>query len=210
MMNLNLFEQAPCTLPPVNSPNQKTVILDLDHTLICSLFCPSIQPLGSFAGFLVKWDNESAWYVKKRPYVDDFLRYLSQNNFEIVVFTAGAEGYASPILDKLDPEGLISHRFYAQSCKIHCGWPVKDLSDLGRDLKNVVIIDDQPVSYRLQPENGLPIKKFLGDRQDLELKKLMDEFFDKCEQHKYLKDALKHFIWESRTRNRRGRLQTRF
>ncbi|PWA95912.1 Dullard phosphatase domain, eukaryotic [Artemisia annua] len=104
------------------------------------------------------------------------------------------EAYASPILDKLDPKSLISHRLYAQSCKIHYGWPVKDLSDLGRDLKNVVIIDDQPASYRFQPENGIPIKKFIGDRQDYELKKLMDELFDKCEQYKDLKDALKHYM----------------
>ncbi|GKB75825.1 Dullard phosphatase domain containing protein, eukaryotic [Tanacetum coccineum] len=92
------------------------------------------------------------------------------------------ESYTSATLDKLDPNGLISHRLYRKSCKILDGMSVKDLSDLGRDLKNVVIIDDQPKSYRLQSENAIPIRPFVDDLQNNELRKLMDDFFDKCDQ----------------------------
>ncbi|PWA64048.1 Dullard phosphatase domain, eukaryotic [Artemisia annua] len=93
-------------------------------------------------------------YVTKRPFVDEFLQYLNQNNFEVVIFTAGSEEYASP------------HRLYRNSRKLVDGKYVKDLSNLGRDLKNVVIVDDKPRSYKLQPENGIPIKRFIDDLQD--------------------------------------------
>ncbi|PWA46222.1 Dullard phosphatase domain, eukaryotic [Artemisia annua] len=184
---------SPCALPPPTSPNQKTVFLDLDHTLITSVWCPPSPRTPRTYDFLVKFDQQVR-YVIKRPYVDEFLNYLNNNNFEIVIFTAGKEACASPTLDKLDPKGLISHRLYRSSCKILDGGRLaKDLSDLGRNLKNVVIIDDIPSFYRLQPENGIRITPFTyNNARDDELKKLMDKFFDKCEQYEDLKDALKH------------------
>ncbi|GJT42776.1 carboxy-terminal domain RNA polymerase II polypeptide A small phosphatase 1-like protein [Tanacetum coccineum] len=47
----------------------------------------------------------------------------------------------------LDPKGLISHRLYRDSCKSFQRKLVKDLSGLGRDLNNVVIVDDDPKCY---------------------------------------------------------------
>ncbi|GJU20796.1 Dullard phosphatase domain containing protein, eukaryotic [Tanacetum coccineum] len=133
-------------------------------------------------------------YVKKRPFVDEFLQYLKQKNFEVVIFTVGTKEYASPVLDRLDPNGLISHILYRDSRKLVNGkYHVKDLSNLGRDLKNVVIVDDRLRSYKLQPENGIPIKRFIDDVQYDELKKLMDTFFKSYDQYEDLKDALKHY-----------------
>ncbi|PWA79660.1 Dullard phosphatase domain, eukaryotic [Artemisia annua] len=144
--------------------------------------------------FLVTFGREVA-YVTKRPFFDEFLQYINQNNFEVLIFTAGSEEYASPVLDRLDPNGFISHRLYRNSRKLVDGKYVKDLSNLGRDLKNVVIVDDRPRSYKLHPENGIPIKRFIDDLQDNELKKLMDSFFKSCDQYEDLKDALKHY-WD--------------
>ncbi|GKE60195.1 Dullard phosphatase domain containing protein, eukaryotic, partial [Tanacetum coccineum] len=174
------------TLLLPNSLNQKTVVLDLDETLIHSTIfrdtSVAITPPINY-DFLVTFGVKEAVYVTERPFVDEFLQYLSQNNFEVVIFTAGTEEYASPVLDRLDPNGFISHRFYRDSCKLVDGkYYVKDLSNLGRDLKNVVIVDDKPISYELQPENGIPIKRFVDDLQDNELKKLMDSFFKSCDQ----------------------------
>ncbi|PWA59030.1 Dullard phosphatase domain, eukaryotic [Artemisia annua] len=141
------------TLLLPNSLNQKTVVLDLDETLIHStLFRDTsiaITPPGNY-DFLVTFGREVA-YVTKRPFVDEFLQYLNQKNFEVVIFTAGSEEYASPVLDRLDLNGFIRHRLYRNSRKLVDGKHVKDLSNLGRDLKNVVIMDDRPRSYKLQP-----------------------------------------------------------
>ncbi|GKA35499.1 retrovirus-related pol polyprotein from transposon TNT 1-94 [Tanacetum coccineum] len=184
------------TLLPPNSLNQRTVVLDLDETLIHStIFRDTSIPITPPVNydFLVTFGREVA-YVKKRPYVDEFLQFLNQNNFEIVIFTAGTKEYASPVLDRLDPYGFISHRLYRDSRKLVNGkYHVKDLSNLGRDLRNVLIVDDKQRSYKLQPENGIPIKRFIDDLHDDELKKLMDNFFKSCDQYEDLKDALKHY-----------------
>nr|GFC98052.1 Dullard phosphatase domain, eukaryotic [Tanacetum cinerariifolium] len=68
------------------------------------------------------------------------------------------------MLDRLEPYGFISHRLYRDSRKLVNGkHHVKDLSNLGRDLRNVLIVDDKHRSYKLQPENGIPIKRFIDD-----------------------------------------------
>ena len=46
---------------------------------------------------------------------------------------------------------------------------VKDLSLLGRNLKDVVIIDNSPISYLFHPENALASKSWYGDDNDTEL-----------------------------------------
>ncbi|MFS8026579.1 putative protein-serine/threonine phosphatase [Helianthus anomalus] len=183
-------------LPPLISPNKKTVFLDLDKTLIHSI--PASRLIGprnyDFVAKPLLGCKGDERYVLKRPYVDEFLRFLSESDFEIVVFTAGNEEYASTVLDMLDRDGLISHRLYRDSCKEINGRCVKDLSCLGRDLKKGVIVDDKPKSYSLQPENGIPISPFTDDLGDEELKKLMSGFFTKCHEFEDLRDAVKHYF----------------
>nr|XP_043626909.1 carboxy-terminal domain RNA polymerase II polypeptide A small phosphatase 1 [Erigeron canadensis] len=191
----SLFQEPLIPLPPIKTQNQKTVFLDLDETLIHSVPITSLIRPRNF-DFVVKplLDGERVdFYVLKRPFVDDFLEFLSQNGYEIVVFTAGIQEYASLVLDKLDKKGLISYRLYRDSCKEYDGKFVKDLSGLGRDLKNAVIVDDNPNSFSLQPENAIQIRPFVDNLEDIELKKLMDGFFDKCNEFEDLRDALKKY-----------------
>lgn len=43
---------------------------------------------------------------------------------------------------------------------------VKDLSTVGRDLKDVLIIDNSPTAYLFQPDNALPIISWYDDESD--------------------------------------------
>lgn len=43
---------------------------------------------------------------------------------------------------------------------------VKDLSELGRDMKDVLIIDNSPTAYLFQPDNALPISSWYEDKAD--------------------------------------------
>jgi hypothetical protein len=43
---------------------------------------------------------------------------------------------------------------------------VKDLSELGRDMKDVIIVDNSPTAYFFQPENALPIVSWYDDKDD--------------------------------------------
>lgn len=75
-----------------------------------------------------------------------------------MVFTAGLEESESMMLDRLDCAGAISHLLYRQSCRVTDGKFVKDLSELGRDLGWMMIVDDNhPNAGSLHPENALPV-----------------------------------------------------
>jgi len=50
----------------------------------------------------------------------------------------------------------------------------KNLALLGTDLKNVILVDNNPVTFSLQPENGLPILSWEGNADDNELSKLSE------------------------------------
>jgi len=45
------------------------------------------------------------------------------------------------------------------------------MSWLGRDLKDVIILDNSPISYLFQPECGMPIINWYDDMKDQELVK---------------------------------------
>ncbi|KAL3851437.1 hypothetical protein ACJIZ3_013319 [Penstemon smallii] len=169
----------------------KTVFLDLDHTLVHSTDARLYPPPEKY-DFVVTSPNDETkveFYVLKRPFVDEFLKFLSEN-FEIVVFTAGNKMYASAVIDQLDNRNLISHRLYRNSCTLINGRYVKDLSRTGRDMKSVVLVDDNPDSYELQPENGIPINQFYDDDEDEELNKLIP-FFQGLDSVEDVRDAVK-------------------
>ncbi|KAK9025102.1 hypothetical protein V6N11_064999 [Hibiscus sabdariffa] len=181
-------------LPPLASDKSKskTIVLDLDETLVHS----SPDPPPKTYDFMIKpiiYGMEMNFYVLKRPGVDEFLEAISKK-YEVVVFTAGLEPYASLLLDVLDPKGLISHRLYRDSCKQSGrGRYVKDLSTIGRDIEKVVIVDDNPRSYSLQPANGIPIKRFEDDMKDRELEKLRLFFQRYCDGFEDMRDAVKQY-----------------
>jgi hypothetical protein len=92
--------------------------------------------------------------------------------YEVVIFTASTGNYADKVLDKMDPDRMTPHRLFRKHCTlVNCEF-VKDLSQLGRDLKDVIIVDNSPACYSLQPCNGIPITAWTNDRKDKELEKL--------------------------------------
>ena len=53
---------------------------------------------------------------------------------------------------------------------------VKDLENIGRDLKNVILLDHDRNSYQEYLLNTVPIKEFTGDDEDKELPDLIRKF----------------------------------
>ncbi|XP_004309632.1 PREDICTED: CTD small phosphatase-like protein [Fragaria vesca subsp. vesca] len=178
------------SLPPLTSPEKSTVFLDLDETLV-----HTSATLPNRFDFIVRpiiRGTEMTFYVIKRPGVDQFLQKLAEK-YEVVAFTAGMREYASLVLDRLDSQGFISHRLYRDSCKEVYGKFVKDLSGLGRDLRRVVIVDDNPNSYFLQPDNGIPVRPFVyDDMEDWELGRLL-KFFE-GEGSEDIRDAVREYV----------------
>lgn len=145
---------------------KKTLVLDLDETLVHSSFRAVYS---ADIVISVELDGEQhRIYVRKRPGVDAFLKEVARL-YEVVVYTASMAKYANPLLDELDREKVVSHRLFREACTRYPSGYVKDLSRLGRSLKDVIIIDNSPTCYALQPHNAIPIRTWRDDPSDHEL-----------------------------------------
>ncbi|CAJ1975626.1 unnamed protein product [Sphenostylis stenocarpa] len=161
------------TLIPKQSPRRKsiTLVLDLDETLVHSTLEHCDDADFTFTVFFNM--KEYTVYVKQRPYLHTFLERVSEM-FEVVIFTASQSIYAKQLLDILDPDGrFISRRMYRESCLFSDGNYTKDLTILGVDLAKVAIIDNSPQVFRLQVNNGIPIKSWFDDPLDSALMSLL-------------------------------------
>ncbi|CAJ0855720.1 9756_t:CDS:2, partial [Entrophospora sp. SA101] len=155
-------------LDPIGSEHmgRKCLVLDLDETLVHSSF-----KMISQADFVVPVEIENQIhnvYVIKRPGVDRFLKKMGEL-YEVVVFTASLSKYADPVLDMLDIHRVVKYRLFRESCYNHKGNYVKDLSQLGRELRDTIIIDNSPASYIFHPKNAVPISSWFNDPHDTEL-----------------------------------------
>ena len=93
-------------------------------------------------------------HVLKRPGAEEFIDRMSKH-YEVVIFTASLSPvkfysfliklniikYANPLMDQLDSKKRCSARLFREHCTSKNGVYVKDLSKLGRDLKDVIIVD---------------------------------------------------------------------
>ncbi|KAK8218320.1 NLI interacting factor-like phosphatase-domain-containing protein [Phyllosticta capitalensis] len=166
--------------PSQFGPHQKTLILDLDETLIHSMAkggryttghmveVKLNQPVGA-AGQVVGPQVPILYYVHKRPYCDDFLRKVSKW-YNLVIFTASVQEYADPVIDWLELERkYFAGRFYRQHCTFRNGAYIKDLAQVEPDLSKVMIVDNSPMSYIFHEDNAIPIEGWISDPTDNDL-----------------------------------------
>lgn len=157
-------------LPPP-APNKKdrpTLILDLDATLFYTSAEPLCTPLGCF-----DMGEESTYrYLYLRPHALDFLGWVS-TVFEVVIWTAALESYARPRIRVTEIDRYADAVLYRSACDTVDGSLIKNLSRLGRPMTNMIIVDDNPMSYALNVELAYPIPPFSGEEDDLELLRLV-------------------------------------
>jgi len=170
------------------SSNRKKLVLDLDETLISSSLKHSakhdIHVKVTISGV------SSSFFIRKRPHVDHFLETVSQW-YELIIFTASLSPYANAVIDQLDPNRLISKRYYRQSCVNKSGCYMKDLKTVCRDLSKVIIIDNSPIAYSLNKENAIPIEDYVGfNAQDSALLNLLP-LLDELRNSQDVRDVLK-------------------
>uniref|UniRef100_A0A7E4UXU4 protein-serine/threonine phosphatase n=1 Tax=Panagrellus redivivus TaxID=6233 RepID=A0A7E4UXU4_PANRE len=164
--------EVPALLPAPSSsaPQKKTLVVDLDETLVHSSFKP-VQN----ADFVIPVEIDNIVhqvYVLKRPYADEFLEAIGPL-FECVLFTASLAKYADPVSDLLDKRRVFTSRLFREACVYYEGNYIKDLDKLGRDIRDVIIIDNSPASYAFHPRNALPCKTWFDDPHDQQLLELI-------------------------------------
>jgi RNA polymerase II subunit A small phosphatase-like protein len=165
-------------LPPEKDLKKKTLVLDLDETLVHS----SLQPLPEF-DLKINVQLGEAFvdiFVLVRPGTCEFLQKVSEM-YEVVIFTASLRAYADPVIDFIDKSQVVSSRLFRGDCVVLDGSYVKNLSSLGRDLKKVVIVDNSPVSYSFHPYNAVGISSWFDDKEDVELLEVFDVLRSLCE-----------------------------
>ena len=160
----NLIPRSPIRGAPA-SQQQKTLVLDLDETLIHSLAKGGRMSSGHMvevklnapvsisspshgqATQVIGPQHPILYYVHKRPHCDEFLKKVCKW-YKLVIFTASVQEYADPVIDWLEQERkYFVGRYYRQHCTFRNGAYIKDLSSIEPDLSKVIILDNSPVSY---------------------------------------------------------------
>ena len=166
-----------------NKSNKKTLILDLDETLIHS----DLDLIYKNHIITLYFDSEDddekniPILLILIPWLFDFLNYAKEK-FELIIFTASQKNYADTIIDYIEKEQkYFSLRLYREHCIfIKPGLYIKDLRIFkNRDLKNIVLIDNSIFSFAHQLNNGILVTSFYNDDNDFFLENLK-EYLSYC------------------------------
>ncbi|VDM32887.1 unnamed protein product [Hydatigera taeniaeformis] len=160
--------------PSPDCIGKKCLVLDLDETLVHSSFKPVEN-----ADFTVTVEVENVQHevsVCKRPHLETFIETIGPL-FEMVMFTASLSKvayfsifqYADPVCDRIDPSGHFKHRLFRESCVCLKSNYIKHLDVLGRDIEQICIIDNSPISFYFHRQNALQIVTWFDDPKDTAL-----------------------------------------
>mmetsp|Transcript_86800 Transcript_86800/g.242934 ORF Transcript_86800/g.242934 Transcript_86800/m.242934 type:complete len:327 (-) Transcript_86800:136-1116(-) len=167
------------------------VVLDMDECLIHSQFLQGpgakyahqVQRSAALGEstvdtFNIRLPDGEQVRVHERPHLHEFLARVSEK-YETHIFTAAMEVYAKPVLKMLDPHGtLFTHCWYRESCQLdsNVGAYVKNLAPSwgGEQLKRTVLVDNNPLSFLANPENGILVSSFYNDPKDVTLPAVLE------------------------------------
>ena len=139
-------------IPFISNNNDKifTLILEIEGTMLTTKKAENGQII-----------------IFPRPYLKQFLREISKT-FEIIIFTSSEKCYnVDQILNSLDKKKrFFPKRLYKENTILFNNVYLKDLSKLGRDLSKVIILDNNPLNFQLQRENGIFVRNFYGNKND--------------------------------------------
>jgi Dullard-like phosphatase family protein len=136
---------------PFQSKKKYSLVLDLDETLI----------------YLEKIKDENNGTIKIRPGTFSFLEKVKKY-YEIIIFSEAEQNYVDLAASSIEEnKKYFDYKLYRQHATIENEEFIKDLNKIGRRLSNIIIVDNMPQNFRLQPENGIYIKPFWGkDNED--------------------------------------------
>eukprot|EP01060_Flectonema_neradi_P021475 TRINITY_DN29133_c0_g1_i1.p1 TRINITY_DN29133_c0_g1~~TRINITY_DN29133_c0_g1_i1.p1 ORF type:complete len:223 (+),score=40.60 TRINITY_DN29133_c0_g1_i1:38-670(+) len=183
------FKNPPKAIPSWEQPRSKHVlVLDLDETLIhsCFKYSPS-----DFTVDMEMDGEEFTAYVRKRPYVEYFLRKCCEM-FDVIIWTASTKNYAQPLVAKLlEATGSDTNIpcLYRDDCTEIGGVHIKDLTKLRVPLDKVLIIDNSPAVAFLQPRNHVPISSWFKEVSDRSLLQLLP-FLERVQSSESIYDVL--------------------
>jgi hypothetical protein len=153
------------------------IVLDIDETLISSSVVKEDElktmDQNKFDfNFTLEWEDTTYYvFIKKRPFLEEFLNYLV-DNFRIAVFTAADREYASKILEHLGILDKLEFFKSRESLSIGFDWfklfvylkKLKSIPDI--DLKKTIIIDDTKEVANRNSKNLIHVNGFMWNKKD--------------------------------------------
>jgi RNA polymerase II subunit A small phosphatase-like protein len=159
---------------PIDSSDQKLLILDLDETLVFA----SEEPLNSAAEVF----ELGRYWVYKRPHLSEFIDFCLAH-FEVAVWTSGNESYATDIVKELfaDPDQLAfvwsrkrcTRHFDEYDFSVEWIKNLKKVKRRGYSLDHTIMVDNTPRKLHKNYGNLVRIRDFEGDAEDTDLLSLM-------------------------------------
>ena len=171
--------------PPEPKPGMKTLLLDLDETLIHTA-CYKPDPKIEY----FKLPN-STDYVYLRPGVREFMKYAYEN-FDLFIYTASVQSYADYIIDRICPQIPSDHRFYRDSCFPDGEYVKKDISIVKRNENDLIMVDDNYGVFLSNRVNSLMIEPFKGYPDDTLLLKWLMPILQRCQKARDVRPILSH------------------
>eukprot|EP00834_Sanchytrium_tribonematis_P003694 NODE_152_length_15391_cov_0.883272.p14 type:complete len:196 gc:universal NODE_152_length_15391_cov_0.883272:130-717(+) len=163
-----LIHAIPFQLPPNTKMNQMTLI---DDVIIYLDTSPVIQIDSN--SYLLCIDHEY-YKVYIRPFARELIEIAHSNQYEIIIYTAASQYYADLIIPLLDTHNRITLNYYRQDCHAlfyqHQFHYYKYLTVLNRDMDHLIMLDDNP-QYVMPKENVVGIIPYQYDQEDDELEK---------------------------------------
>ena len=178
MQMLKDYEINKVDAPFLVTPSKKkyTLVLDLDETLIHLRQKKDIINIKNDVN--IKINNTSDYFYDN--YDKDKNKYLLQFRvglfsfltilkpfYEIISFTSATREYADVIINEIEKNRkFFDHKFYREHTVIYKDTFVKDISRIGRDIKKIIIIDNNERNFVLNKENGIKIAPYYGDEDN--------------------------------------------
>jgi len=148
-----------------------TLILDMDETMFN-------RPIDTTRGKEIRFINprgeEEVHFVKARPYIKEFLDYVSQHA-DLVIWTMSTYSRTDTILRTFGFrkyfKQLITHRDVTKEFDlppVHIK-AIQKAFDRHTNFHNTLHIDDRPGTFLLNQLSGLRIRKFVSEDDDTQL-----------------------------------------
>jgi hypothetical protein len=140
--------------PYISIPRDKskkyTLVINFNNTIV------NLKP--------TDFDNDLEGYdIELRPFLYDFLTEIGKY-YEIIIYSNEKEKFIKPFITEIDNENkYFSHCLFGECVQYVNGEYVKDISLIGREIKTCVIVDCYQSSFKNQSENGILVKRYVGD-----------------------------------------------
>ncbi|OHS96022.1 NLI interacting factor-like phosphatase family protein [Tritrichomonas foetus] len=169
--------------PPLPKNGQKTLVLDMDETLVHASLFPPHPSVNYFT-------LDDGTIVYTRPGLDEFINF-AVNHFEVFIYTYAERCYAEPVLDIIAPMIDEDHRLYRDSCIVKKDIVIKDLTMLNRNLNKLIFVDDNDMYLKTNKENTIVIPMWKGIPNDKALTEWLIPILQTCINSSDVRDVIK-------------------